>query len=149
MNNIFSNELHLSYGDPPYDIHFEAKAVGEDILAVVTGGTKPHIGAVALAEPADALHPVSGEKRDDAISENTESDTFKQPDGSLSPTVSIITAYGHKDAILAEMFARGLCERFGANVCAAAGVHIDRAGPEEIKLMVDNAKAILSLTLAD
>jgi|GEM_PF-858869 len=163
MKSVFPGELNLSYGDAPYDIHIEAKAVGKDILASVTGGTRPHIGAAALAEPAGARHPVTGEPpsvTDGSRSVTGEPKSGEPKEGSPvlaantlgqddpSPRVALLSAFGHKDALLAEMFARGLCERYGATVCAAAGVHVDDAGPDEIALMVENAKALLALALA-
>ena len=134
MKGILPKELKLSYGDPPYDIHVDVKAIGGDLLAVVTGGTRPHIGAVALAEPADARHPVTGALVDAAHE--------------TAAGCPVLTAAGHKDTALAEMFARGLCEHFGVCVCAAAGVHVDNAGRDEIALMVENAKALLSQVIA-
>ena len=117
----------LSCGEPPYDIQVELIFAGGDMAAVVTGGTRPHIGAVALAEPAGAAHPVTGIQ------------------GQLAElSVSTITGYGHRDAVIAEMFAGRLCEKYGVNVCAAAGVHIDGAGPEEIAKLMENAKALLA-----
>ena len=118
----------VCYGEAPYDIHFEARTAGADIVATVTGGTRPHIGAVALAEPAEASHPVTGE-----------------PIKRTSDKVSVLTAEGHKDAVIAEMFAKKLCEKYGVNVCVSAGVHVDDASKEEIALLVDNSKALLKL----
>ena len=111
MKRLFEEDIKLSYGEPPYDIHLEARAVGGDIFAVVTGGTRPHVGAVALADSAG---------------------------------VSVLQAEGHKDAVLAEMFARKLFEEYGVNVCVSAGVHVDNATSEEIALMVENAKTLLA-----
>ena len=166
-----------SYGAAPHDIRLEVKYVGGDILAVVTGGTRPHIGAVALAEPADAPHPVtstptdasaiagkgstpiapsviaSGERTDDKESlRNSEaiqcqSSTTDQKPQKPPARVSLLSAAGHKDAVLAEMFARGLCERFGVAVCATAGVHVDGASESEIALMVENAQELLKLAI--
>ena len=113
----------LSYGEAPYDIHVEVYSVGDDIFAVVTGGTRPHVGAVALAEPL----------RDQKV----------RP---LDPPRSL-TAEGHKDTIIAEMFAQALCEKYGVNVCVSAGVHVDDASKEEIALMVENAEALLGLII--
>ena len=129
MKGVITDELKMSYGEAPYDIHIEAKPVGGDVFAAVTGGTRPHIGAVALAEPAGALHPVTGEP---------------VPDGGQIRVATLVSA-GHKDMILAEMFALGLCEKYGCNVCVSAGVHVDGVGKEEIALMVENAKALLDL----
>ena len=114
----------MSYGEPPYDIHLEARKTGDDILASVTGGTRPHIGAVALAEPAGAPHPVTGKASEESI-------------------ISVIAAEGHKDAVLAEMFAKALCEKYGVNVCVSAGVHVDGANQDEIALMLVNAESLL------
>jgi len=154
MKDIFQEGLEMSYGDAPYDIHIEAKAIGGDILASVTGGTRPHIGAVALAEPADARHPVTGDPLgggtkggDPSLGDTYAQDAYSSQDAN-SPRVALLSAFGHKDALLAEMFAYGLCERFGTTVCAAAGVHVDGAGPDEIALMVENAKTLLALVLA-
>ena len=124
--------IKLSYGEAPYDIHIEAWRVGADILAKVTGGTRPHIGAAALAEPAGAPHPVTGEPA---------------PSGSctMESAVSVLTAKDHKDAIIAEMFAKKLCEKYGVNTCVSAGVHVDGASREEIALMVENATALLKM----
>ena len=109
----------MSHGDAPYDIHVEAKSVGDDIFAAVTGGTRAHIGAVAFAEPA-------GEQQEP------------------SPCVSSISGFGHKDAVLAEMFAKGLCAKYGVNVCAAAGVHVDEASSADIELLLGNAEKLLA-----
>ena len=126
MRGTISDELHkLSYGEEPYNIQFEARLCGGDILATVTGGTRPHIGAVALAEPANAPHPMTGE-----------------PVSSF-PSMTVLTAKGHKDAMLAEMFARYLCEKYGVIVCVTAGVHVDGADKEAIAFLVRNAKTLL------
>ena len=121
----------VSFGEAPYDIHFQLQPVGDDILATVTGGTRPHVGAVALAEPAEASHPVTGE-----------------PLKRTSGKVSILTAEGHKDAVIAEMFAKKLCEKYGVNVCVSAGVHVDDASREEIDLLVENAKTLLEMLIS-
>ena len=128
MADVFSGEQKLSFGDTPYDIHFWANSIGTDIICTLTGGTHPHVGAVALAEPTEAVHPITGE-------------VVRRK----SVSISVIAGEGHKDAVIAEMFAKGLCEKYGVNVCATAGVHVDGAGPEEIKLLVNNAESLLAL----
>ena len=129
MEKRFSDHFKLSYGDAPYDIHLEAWPAGGDIVASVTGGTRPHVGAVALAEPEETRHPVTGEPMGRG--------------GGIR--VSALVSEGHKDAILAEMFARGLCENYGVRVCASAGVHVDGAGEKEIALLLENAKSLLEM----
>ena len=132
MASAFPEELFLSSGDPPYAIDLWAKKVGPDIVGTVTGGTHPHIGSVAFAEPAETAHPITGEpiKRD-------------------SVSVSLLTGEGHKDAIIAEMFAKCLCEKYDVNVCVAAGVHVDGALREDIVLLTNNAESLLTLAKQD
>jgi len=138
--------LKLSYGDAPYDIHLEARGVGDDILAAVTGGTRPHVGAVALAEPPNAPHPVTGERQKSGSAKGDGSG-IERNDPCVLPQcrVSTLSAEGHKDAVIAEMAAHRLCEKYGVSVCVSAGVHVDGASVEEIALMVDNAKTLLGI----
>ena len=152
MCEVFQNELNLSYGDPPYDIHLAAKKIGADILAAVTGGTRTHIGSAALAEPGGAVHPITGEPACSCGEKNKpgESDQAAYCGGVIpddieaGPRVSVLTAFGHKDAVIAEMFACGLCKKYGVTICVTAGVHVDGAGRDEIELMVENAKKLLA-----
>ena len=204
MHEAATAGLCLSYGDAPYDIHLEAVSVGRDILAAVSGGTRAHIGAVALAEPADAVHPVTGVVAGDGappggappggappggappggapaldgpcdpatcvggaldfgasrirepatVCEGQGHANLRGTSGLLAagdgaspggvPRVSALAAYGHKDAVLAEMFARGLCGKYGVNVCVSAGVHVDGASADEIALMMENAERLLA-----
>ena len=147
MLDAFPGELRLSQGDAPYDIHLSAKNVGFDILVSVSGGTHAHIGAVALAEPADAAHPVTGEAKGETKGDGS---CVLETKGATkgAPRVSVLTAYGHKDSVLAEMFASGLCEKYGVNVCVSAGVHVDGASAEEIALMLKNAEGLLAELLS-
>ena len=123
---------NYSYGDSPYDIHLRIEFAGPDLVCTVTGGTDPHAGAVALAEPPETMHPVTGEPiLRDGVS------------------LSVLTGEGHKDAPIAEMFAKGLCEKYGVNVCVIAGIHVNGAGTEEIELLVNNAESLLALAKQD
>jgi len=163
--NAMNEFIKLSYGEAPYDIHIEAWRVGVDILAKVTGGTRPHIGAVALAEPTAARHPVTGETHTTPAEqgaapglppEATAVDNTEEPTPCLEETpaaaqapspciVSVLTARGHKDAVIAEMFAKWLCEKYGVKACVSAGVHVDCATKEEIALLVENSKILLKM----
>jgi hypothetical protein len=125
----------LSHGDTPYGVRLHKIWVGTDVRGIVTGGTRAHIGAVALAEPAANAHPVTGEIpcSKEVFGEALESNIH----------VSVLTADGHKDAIIAKMFAQALCQKYGVNVCCSAGIHVDGASSDEIERLVGNAQALL------
>ena len=108
------------YGAEPYRIHIWAVTCGDDLSLTITGGTKAHIGAVALAiyEPA----------RDSA-------------------TVSNLTVYSHRDDVLAAKCAKRAAIRRKGTATAAVGIHIDAASPEDLVILQENCMACLEEVL--
>lgn len=85
-------------------------AMGADLSVTLSGGDRPHIGAVALAQ----ARPSGGEG------------------GGRSSTTSVLALLGHKEDELARAAASTLAARTGATVCVACGIHLGRPGPEEL-----------------
>ena len=136
MNNSLlevNNDMRilLSEGDTPYVINAELTRVGDDLVCIITGGTHPHIGAVAFAEPAISAHPVTGVM----IERGSE------------PFVRTLVGDGHKDALPAEMFAKALCLHYDVNVVCTSGIHVDNATQEEIGIMLKNLTGLLEKLL--
>ncbi|MBQ7795750.1 MAG: hypothetical protein IJ374_04220, partial [Lachnospiraceae bacterium] len=71
-------------------LEIKATRVGDDILAWICGGDKPHIGCTVQAIPRPSL---SG-------------------DGSVSVTSSVINVTGHKDEDLCRKVAETLCKKY-------------------------------------
>lgn len=86
---------------------------GEDLVVSVSGGEKPHVGAVSLAFPR-------GKDRADNI--------------------GLLCAPGHRDDIPAHTLAKKLCARLGRTVCLTVGLHVDDAGADDITLLMKNAE---------
>ena len=95
-----------------YDVKLESKEIGEDLLVILTGGEKPHAGAVAFAGPYDA-----------------------------SAYSSVISKPGHKESDLAKLQAERICKRLKKNVVLVAGIHIDNATKNDIDILLKNAVA--------
>lgn len=85
-------------------------AMGEDLSVTLSGGDRPHIGAVALAQAR-----ASGEEG-----------------RGRSATTSVLALLGHKEDDLARTLASSLAARTGATVCVACGIHLEAASAEEI-----------------
>jgi len=83
-------------------IDVDVKDTGDGYSVTLYGGTRPHIGSVALA-----------------VSHPSKADKARQ-----SATVSIVQAPGHRDGLIAGPIAEGLARRTGKNVSVAVGVHI-------------------------
>lgn len=99
-----------------YEIILSAVRCGKDLSVTIYGGTHPHIGAVCLAVGI-------------------------LPDGSLpkySATVNTITVSDHKDDVVARKLSALFADRLHAVVTVAAGIHIDDARPEELKILQEN-----------
>lgn len=99
-----------------YEIHLTAIQCGKDLSVTICGGTLHHVGAAALASGC-------------------------MPDGSplkYSATVSTLTALDHKDDTVARAAAGRLADAIHGTVSVAAGIHIDDAKLEELKILQAN-----------
>ncbi len=106
----------FSFGSMPYTVHAEVRLLGADVLVILTGGTRPHIGSIAVGLPRPSLT-------------NEEI---------VSSTSSVYNFLGHKDHVIAQRVAEMLSSRLNRNVVAVAGFHIDKISPEGISRVVEN-----------
>ena len=94
----------------------EVKRVGGDLSLLLYGGVAPHVGAAALAQPYHSA--ASG--RDTAC-------------------VSVLSAYGHKDAVLAQRLAEQAVKAFGCTVSVVCGIHYDGLAHAQIDALMELA----------
>ncbi len=106
----------FSFGSMPYTVHAEVRLLGADVLVILTGGTRPHIGSIAVGLPRPSLT-------------NEEI---------VSSTSSVYNFLGHKDHVIAQRVTEMLSSRLNRNVVAVAGFHIDKISPEGISRVVEN-----------
>lgn len=92
-------------------VEAEAVRVGEDVLVWIYGGEKPHIGAVAAAQPRPSL----------------------ADPGRTSATASVIAYVGHKEDEVAKRTAETLAAALNVRVVVTAGIHWDRIPPEGVR----------------
>lgn len=88
------------------------REAGEDLVVVIGGGDKPHVGCVVLAQPR------------------------RTPEGAPggSASCSVLTVPYHKEEPIARGVAEKLANELGRLVVVTAGIHedaIDREGIEE------------------
>ena len=108
-----------------YDIEAEVLRIGEDYLVAIWGGEKPHIGAVAAAQPRPSL-------------ENPEA---------TSATASVICFPGHKELEIARVVSEKLAAALGASVVVTAGIHWDNISKEGISKVMSNTKILTGLIM--
>ncbi|HLN60443.1 MAG TPA: hypothetical protein VK464_02750 [Symbiobacteriaceae bacterium] len=103
-------EAKLTAGTEPLRVEVQAQWVGADLVVTIGGGTRAHVGAVAVAQPRPSL----------------------KGDGRVSATASVIALLGHKEDELARWAALHLATRLNRTVVVTAGVHVDEAALEQI-----------------
>jgi hypothetical protein len=103
-----------------YDLTAAIRRIGEDLLVAVWGGERPHIGAVAAAQPRPSL---------------------KDP-AQLSASVSVLCYVGHKEDLLAREIALAVSSRVNSHVVVTAGIHWDNLDQEGIDRVVKNSRLL-------
>jgi len=113
--------LYSEAGTGKYRVIARLERCGGDLNAVVTGGELPHVGAVALAQYEPARR---------------------------SATVSVLTAYGHRDDTVAVRFAKALAAAGRCSAAVTVGIHVDGADAAAIALLRDHAEQCLAALLS-
>ncbi len=118
-------EFNTNTNEGEYDLSAGVRLIGDDILVAIWGGEKPHIGAVAAAQPRPSL---------------------KDPNV-MSSSASVICYLGHKDDNLAKEAAETLAAAFNTNVVVTAGIHWDDLSQEDIRRIKKNSEILLNSVL--
>lgn len=106
---IFTEELFH------FQIIAEAIFCGNDLFVIISGGDKPHIGAISLAAKTPSI-------------KDNSRDTF---------TTSVITVPGHKETDLAYNAAQQLAKVFETTVVVSIGIHVEGITDDMIKHIND------------
>ncbi len=105
------------------DISAWVRLIGTDLLVAISGGEKPHIGAVAVAQPRPSL-------RNPAVT---------------SATASVICCMGHKEDALAKAASEKLASTFNRRVVVTAGIHWDNLTDEDIRQVQQNGEVLIEM----
>jgi len=108
-----------------YDLTANVRLIGQDLLVAVWGGEKPHIGAVAVAQPRPSL---------------------KDPD-MTSATASVICYVGHKEDQLVKASAEIIAAVLNTRVVVTAGIHWDNLDQDAIETILKNSKDLVEMIL--
>lgn len=108
-----------------YDLTAGVRLIGKDVLVAIWGGEKPHIGAVAIAQPRPSL---------------------KDPEVTSS-TASVICLIGHKEDELAKAAAEILAAALETQVVVTAGIHWDDLAADAIQRIIRNSEKLIDMIL--
>lgn len=111
-----------------YRLTAHVQLIGEDLLVAVHGGDKPHIGAVAVAQPRPSLD-LSHDK--------------------ISASTSVICLVGHKEDVISRMVAETLAVVLNRPVVVTAGMHWDQICSQGIAQVEENAGQLIDLIVEE
>ncbi len=114
-------------GQFPYQVQAVFSLIGDDLVALISGGEKPHVGAVAVGVSRPSL-------------ENPKA---------FSATTSVFALTGHKEDTLARNMAQSLATGLQRNVVVTVGIHVDKISPQGIEIINENCDKILKKLLTD
>ena len=120
-----STEFTINTDTGAYDLTASIRWIGPDLLVAIWGGEKPHIGAVAMAQPRPSL---------------------KDPEVTSS-TASVFSYVGHKEDELAKATAEILAATLETNVIVTAGIHWDNLPEEGIQRVIKNSEILVEIIL--
>jgi len=115
-----TERLSVRTAEADYVVEAEAVRIGPDILVYVWGGERPHIGAVAAAQPRPSL-------ADPAVT---------------SATASVLAYVGHKEDDVAKRMAEAIAARLNANTVVTAGIHWDNLPADGVRIVVERCREI-------
>ena len=120
-----NQEFTIKTEEDAYNLSASVRLIGEDVLVAIWGGEKPHIGAVAVAQPRPSL-------KDPAVT---------------SSSASVICLVGHKEDELAKAAAEILSAALETHVVVTAGIHWDSLAPEGIQHIIRNGEILVDMIL--
>lgn len=103
-----------------YYIYCEVIQMGRDYTVAVYGGDTPHAGSAVMSVARPSL---TGE--------------------GIGVTSSVLTGIGHKDDIIARMFAETIAKSRDCTVVCVCGIHVDHMSLEQIEIVKDKCNKML------
>lgn len=120
-----SLEFMIKTKEEAYRLEASVKEIGKDLLIAIWGGERPHIGAVAVAQPRPSLR----DKRE------------------ISATASVFCYVGHKDDVIAKEVAEKISSSLNRNVTVTVGIHWDDIDEAGIGAIIENSKQLVEMII--
>ncbi len=121
MNADFDGDIYVRTQQAGLVVEARAVQIGADILVYIWGGDRPHIGAVAAAQPRPSL---ADETR-------------------RSATCSVLTYLGHKEDEVVKLVSEHLSAALDTHVVVTAGIHRDGLNQNEIRAIGTGIEEII------
>ena len=119
-------QLEVKAGTGKYTVCLNGTVTADGLIVQLMGGEKPHVGAVVLT----VLRP-------DSI------DSEK-----IKCNSTVVPRLGHREDDIAKPIAEEIAKSLRQTVALVAGIHIDNATSEDIKILVENCHLVAKLFIS-
>jgi hypothetical protein len=109
-------------GKDKYKVKLVAIESGEDLTVIISGGEKPHIGAMAVSIPRPSLKDLN----------------------KMSASTSVFTLTGHKEDELSKQIAENITKVTKKVTVTIVGLHIDKATSQDIGYLIQNTQKVVN-----
>lgn len=113
--------IEITEGKDKYEVKLTAVSSGKELTVVISGGEKPHIGAIAISIPRPSL----------------------EDSNKMSASTSVFTLVGHKEDELSKQMAENITKLTEKVTVMIMGLHIDKATPQDIKSLNQNTQKVV------
>jgi len=113
--------IEIIEGKDKYKVELVAIKSGEDLTVIVSGGGKPHIGAIAVSIPRPSLKDLN----------------------KVSASTSVFTITGHKEDELSKQIAENITKITKKVTVVILGLHIEKATFQDIEYLIQNTQKVV------
>ena len=110
--------MEIIEGKDKYKVKLVVIKSGEDLTVIISGGEKPHIGAMAISIPRPSL----------------------KDSNKVSTSTSVFTLIGHKEDELSKQIAENITKITKKITVVIVGLHIENATFQDIEYLVQNTQ---------
>jgi len=110
--------MKIVEGKNKYKVKLVVFKSGEELTIVISGGEKPHIGAVAIAVPYPSV----------------------KNSNKISVSSSVFTLIGHKEDELSKQIAENITKVTKKATVTIVGLHVDKATSRDIECLIQNTQ---------
>ncbi len=110
--------MEIIEGKDKYKVKLVVIKSGEDLTVIISGGEKPHIGAMAISIPRPSL----------------------KDSNKVSTSTSVFTLIGHKEDELSKQIAENITKITKKITVVIVGLHIEKATAQDIEYLIQNTQ---------
>ena len=113
--------IEIIEGKDKYKVKLVAIKSGEDLTIIISGGEKPHIGAMAVSIPRPSLKDLN----------------------KVSASTSVFVLVGHKEDELSKQIAENITKITKKVTVVIVGLHIEKATSQDIEYLIQNTQKVV------